>query len=34
MIADLITGRSTLVDPTPYRPERLNRSAWGNVAEF
>lgn len=34
MIADIILGREPIVDPTPYRPERLNRSAWGKVAEF
>lgn len=34
IIADVITGRPPLVDPTPYRPERLDRSAWGNVADF
>jgi glycine/D-amino acid oxidase-like deaminating enzyme len=34
MIADLITGKSPIVDPKPYRPERLNGSAWGKVAEF
>ena len=34
VIADLITGAAPLVDPTPYRPERLAASAWGKVAEF
>jgi glycine/D-amino acid oxidase-like deaminating enzyme len=34
LIADLITGRTPIVDPGPYRPERLNASAWGRVAEF
>ncbi|MEJ2020810.1 MAG: FAD-binding oxidoreductase [Maritimibacter sp.] len=32
--ADLISGDDPIVDPLPYAPERLNRSAWGKVAEF
>ena len=34
MIADIITGSEPIVDPRPYRPERLNMTAWGKVAEF
>ena len=34
LIADLISGARPLVDPLPYRPERLATSAWGKVAEF
>jgi glycine/D-amino acid oxidase-like deaminating enzyme len=34
MIADIITGRAPIVDPRPYRPERLKLGAWGKVAEF
>lgn len=34
LIADLVTGASPLVDPAPYRPERLAGSVWGKVAEF
>ncbi|TIM06524.1 FAD-binding oxidoreductase [Mesorhizobium sp.] len=34
MIADIITGREPIVDPRPYRPERLKTAAWGKVAEF
>ncbi|NGO50808.1 NAD(P)/FAD-dependent oxidoreductase [Allomesorhizobium camelthorni] len=34
LIADLITDSAPLVDPLPYRPERFNTSAWGQVAEF
>ena len=34
LIADLITGTSPIVDPRPYRPERLGASAWGRVADF
>lgn len=34
MIADIITGSEPIVDPRPYRPERLNTAAWGKVAEF
>lgn len=34
MIADIITGRTPIVDPRPYRPERLKMSAWGKVSEF
>lgn len=34
LIADLVTGEEPIVDPRPYAPERLNRSAWGKVADF
>jgi glycine/D-amino acid oxidase-like deaminating enzyme len=34
MIADIITGSEPIVDPRPYRPERLNMAAWGKVADF
>ncbi len=34
LIADLITGQDPIVNPEPYAPERLNRSAWGKVADF
>ncbi len=34
MIADIITGSKPIVDPRPYRPERLKTAAWGKVAEF
>lgn len=34
MIADIITGSGPIVDPRPYRPERLKTAAWGKVAEF
>ncbi|WP_407112945.1 NAD(P)/FAD-dependent oxidoreductase [Bradyrhizobium sp. LMG 9283] len=34
MIADIITGRAPIVNPRPYRPERLKGSAWGKVSEF
>jgi glycine/D-amino acid oxidase-like deaminating enzyme len=34
LIADIITGSEPIVDPHPYRPERLNAAAWGKVAEF
>ena len=34
MIADIITGSEPIVDPRPYRPERLKTAAWGKVAEF
>ena len=34
LIADLVTGRSPIVDPADYRPERLEGSAFGKVAEF
>jgi glycine/D-amino acid oxidase-like deaminating enzyme len=34
LAADLITGGRPLVDPEPYRPERLAASAWGKVADF
>ena len=34
LIADLISGAPPLVDPAPYRPERLAGSAWGKVADF
>jgi glycine/D-amino acid oxidase-like deaminating enzyme len=34
MIADIITGSEPIVDPRPYRPERLNMASWGKVADF
>ena len=34
MIADIITGSAPIVDPRPYRLERLKMGAWGKVAEF
>lgn len=34
LIADLVTGAPPLFDPTPFRPDRFNRSAWGKVADF
>jgi glycine/D-amino acid oxidase-like deaminating enzyme len=34
MIADIVTGAKPIVDPAPYRPERLEGSAFGKVAEF
>ncbi|MCC7047770.1 MAG: FAD-binding oxidoreductase [Alphaproteobacteria bacterium] len=34
LIAGLATGTSNPIDPQPYRPNRLVRSAWGRVAEF
>jgi glycine/D-amino acid oxidase-like deaminating enzyme len=34
LIADLVTGGTPIVDPIPYRPERLDTSAWGKVADF
>ena len=34
LIADIITGSEPIVDPRPYRPERLKAAAWGKVAEF
>jgi glycine/D-amino acid oxidase-like deaminating enzyme len=34
LVADLVTGRTPAVDPAPYRPARLARSAWGTVAEL
>lgn len=34
MIADIVTGAKPIVEPRPYRPERLEGSAFGKVAEF
>jgi glycine/D-amino acid oxidase-like deaminating enzyme len=34
LVADLISGTRPLVDPAPYRPERLASSVWGKVADF
>jgi glycine/D-amino acid oxidase-like deaminating enzyme len=34
LIADLVSGAEPIVDPRPYRPERLDVSAWGQVADF
>jgi glycine/D-amino acid oxidase-like deaminating enzyme len=34
MIADIVTGAKPIVDPAPFRPERLKGSAFGKVADF
>ncbi|WP_137130850.1 FAD-binding oxidoreductase [Rhizobium sp. FY34] len=34
LVADIVTGGAPIVDPRPYRLERLNDAAWGKVAEF
>ncbi|MBT9371257.1 FAD-binding oxidoreductase [Rhizobium sp. CSW-27] len=34
LVADIVTGSTPIVDPRPYRLERLNDAAWGKVAEF
>jgi len=34
LIADLVTGAQSLVDPRPLHPDRFGDSAWGRVAEF
>ena len=34
MIADLVTGAPPILDPAPYSPARLDRSAWGKVSDF
>ncbi len=34
LIADVITGAAPIVDPKPYHPARLDRSAWGKVSDF
>ncbi|WP_427023584.1 NAD(P)/FAD-dependent oxidoreductase [Aureimonas ureilytica] len=34
LVADLVTGAEPIVDPRPYDPARLDKSAWGKVAEF
>jgi glycine/D-amino acid oxidase-like deaminating enzyme len=34
LIADIVTGATPLVDPGPYRPERLASEVWGKVADF
>ena len=34
LIADIVTGSKPLVDPLPYHPARLLRSARGKVADF
>ncbi|ASY60249.1 FAD-binding oxidoreductase [Sinorhizobium sp. CCBAU 05631] len=34
LVADIVTGEPPIVDPKPYRPDRLNGSAWGKVADF
>lgn len=34
LVADIVTGAEPIVDPVPYRPDRLNGSVWGKVAEF
>jgi glycine/D-amino acid oxidase-like deaminating enzyme len=34
MIADIVTGARPILDPAPYDPARLDRSAWGKVSDF
>ncbi|RFB79960.1 NAD(P)/FAD-dependent oxidoreductase [Methylovirgula sp. 4M-Z18] len=34
LIADLVTGKAPIVDPSAYHPDRFARSAWGKVADF
>lgn len=34
LVADIATGGEPIVDPRPYRLERLNDVAWGKVADF
>lgn len=34
LVADLVTGAEPIVDPRPYDPSRLDKSAWGKVADF
>lgn len=34
LVADIITGSKPIVDPVPYRPDRLKASVWGKVADF
>ena len=34
LVADIITGAPPIVDPRPYHPDRLKKSARGKVAEF
>jgi glycine/D-amino acid oxidase-like deaminating enzyme len=34
MIADIVTGARPVLDPAPYAPARLDRSAWGKVSDF
>lgn len=34
LVADIVTGANPIVDPRPYRLERLNDAAWGKVADF
>jgi glycine/D-amino acid oxidase-like deaminating enzyme len=34
LIADIVTGSSPIVDPTPYHPSRFLGSSWGKVADF
>jgi glycine/D-amino acid oxidase-like deaminating enzyme len=34
MIADMVTGARPILDPVPYAPARLDRSAWGKVSDF
>lgn len=34
LVADLVSGAEPIVDPRPYRFERFDASAWGQVADF
>jgi glycine/D-amino acid oxidase-like deaminating enzyme len=34
LVADIVSGGVPIVDPVPYRPERLRQSVRGKVADF
>ncbi len=34
MIADMVTGQTPILDPTPYHPSRFSKTSWGKVSDF
>jgi len=34
LIADLVTGDTSIFDPAPCNPARFTQLAWGKVADF
>jgi len=34
MIADMLSGQTSIIDPSPYEPSRFAQGSWGKVADF
>ena len=34
LVAQMLTGQATLVDPAHYKLERFSKMSWGKVSEF